>query len=259
MPAIVPKGWMPKCAMKRIHVHWTAGGYKANSTDKKSYHIVIEGDGKLVRGDKSIAANAPGGPGPQASHTLNANSGAIGVSICAMRLAEEAPFNPGPDPIKQIQWDTMVQVVAELSDEYGIPVTPKTILTHAEVQPNLGIPQKNKWDITRLVFDPGKVGYKAIGDMLRSQVAKAKDGSAPPAPSAIPADMKLPRFRVAGVAPSTLNFRRSPGGEKVGELPEGVIVERISGLGDWSEVRTPKGYVGWVSTPYLVALGANAQ
>ena len=26
---------MPSVAMKRIHVHWSAGGYTANATDKK--------------------------------------------------------------------------------------------------------------------------------------------------------------------------------------------------------------------------------
>ena len=31
--------------LKRIIIHWTAGNYKANATDKKSYHYIVEGDG----------------------------------------------------------------------------------------------------------------------------------------------------------------------------------------------------------------------
>ena len=56
----VPTEWMPAARMSRIHVHWTAGSHKANATDKAHYHILVEGDGKLVRGDKSIKANEPG-------------------------------------------------------------------------------------------------------------------------------------------------------------------------------------------------------
>ena len=71
----VPAAWMPAARMSRIHVHWTAGGHRANATDKKSYHILIEGDGKLVRADHSVKANEPGSGMTPASHTLNANSG----------------------------------------------------------------------------------------------------------------------------------------------------------------------------------------
>src|SRR5690606_21599103 len=55
----------------------------------------------------------------------------------------------------------------------NIAVTPKTVLTHAEVQANLGIKQRNKWDIAVLPFDRKVVGAKAIGDKLRSEVKEA--------------------------------------------------------------------------------------
>lgn len=251
----VPKTWMPECEMKRIHVHWTAGAYDAGAKDKASYHILVEGDGKLVRGDTPISANADGQPkSGYASHTLNANTAAIGISICSMRGAKESPFDAGPSPLKIEQWEAMIAAVAQLSLRYNILVTPFTILTHAEVEPNLNIKQKGKWDITKLLFEPKLVGHKAIGDKLRLEVAIARDGVAPSKNKDIPEDLKLTRFRVAGVAPSTLNFRRSPGGEKVGELPEGAVVELLARFGDWSQVRTPAGYAGWVATAYLVAI-----
>jgi N-acetyl-anhydromuramyl-L-alanine amidase AmpD len=133
----VPKAWMPRANMARIHVHWTAGGYKANATDRRAYHILIEGDGKLVRGDRSIKANEKGSGMTPASHTLNANPGAIGVSMCCMVGARESPFDAGRAPMTRAQWDAMVAAVADLARRYNIPVSPKTILTHAEVGPNL--------------------------------------------------------------------------------------------------------------------------
>jgi hypothetical protein len=251
----VPNSWMPAAAMSRIHVHWTAGGHTANATDKNAYHILIQGNGSLVRANKSIAANAPGSGMTPASHTRNANTGAIGVSMCCMAGARESPFSSGPHPMTQVQWDAMIEVVAALAKRYQIPVTRSTILTHAEVQPTLGITQSNKWDITRLSFDASVVGHYPVGDKMRRAVAVALDalngGTVVPV---IPDEMKLPRFRVRGVAPSTLNFRDAPGGTKVGELPEGTIVERLAMSQGWSQVRTPKGHVGWVSSDYLRAL-----
>jgi hypothetical protein len=260
MTSTIPAGWMPDAAMKRIHIHWTAGAYNAGTKDKASYHILVESDGTLVRGDKPIDANAAGSGKTPASHTKNANTGAIGVSLCCMAGAKEKPFDAGSKPMKAEQWEAMIAVVAQLARRYSIAVTPTSILTHAEVQPNLSILQDGKWDITHLPFEPGTVGYKAVGDKMRLAVAVALDAmdgavkaaSAKPAP--LPASMKLPRFKVTGVAPSTLNFRNGPGGEKVGELPEGVVVERLALFDIWSQVRTPAGYVGWVSTAFLKAL-----
>jgi hypothetical protein len=252
MAAIVPQDWMPDASMERIHVHWTAGRHAANGTDRKSYHILVEGSGTLVRGDRSIAANARGSGLPQAAHTLNANTGAIGVSMCCMFDAVEHPFAGGGAPLLRPQWDAMVAVVAQLARRYAIPVTRATILTHAEVQPTLGIVQRNKWDITRLSFDPAIVGAHPVGDRMRLEVAVALGAAAAaPAPSAPPE--RLPRFRVRGVHPETLNLRDAPGGAVRGRLPEGTLVERLGISQQWWQVRVPGGFVGWVSSDFLAA------
>ena len=52
---VIPDAWLPAVPMKRVHGHWTAGGHEANETDRKAYHLLVEGDGKLVRGIPSIA------------------------------------------------------------------------------------------------------------------------------------------------------------------------------------------------------------
>lgn len=249
---LVPADWMPDARMSRIHIHWSAGRHAASENDRLHYHILVESDGTLVRGVRGIDANAPGSGKTPVSHTLNANTGAIGVSVCCMEGAIESPFNAGRWPMTEAQWRRMIEVVAELARRYAIPVTPRTVLTHAEVQPTLGITQRGKWDITRLAFDDGVRGHKAVGDKLRREVALALDAGEPePGPIAPPDAMRLPRFRVRGVKPSTLNFRDAPGGTKVGALTENTLVERFALFGEWSQVRTPAGHVGWVASSYL--------
>ncbi len=256
MAVSIPASWMPDADMRRIHVHWTAGRHKANPVDLKSYHVLVEGDGKLRRGNCPISANDPArrkSGEPRANHTLNANSHAIGVSMCGMFNARERPFDPGPAPLTEAQWAAMTQAVAILAQRYGVPVTNETILTHAEVQPNLSIAQRNKWDITALPFDPGTLGAQAVGDRMRREIAAAIDAlgadRGPP-----PDRMKPPRFRVSGVKPSTLNFRDGRDGEVVGALPEGTRVERLGISGGWWQVRTPAGHVGWVWHGFLRAI-----
>ncbi|MDX0921822.1 N-acetylmuramoyl-L-alanine amidase [Sinorhizobium medicae] len=171
--AIIPADWMPDAKMGRIVCHWTAGAHKASEFDRGHYHILIEDEGKLVRGIPSIALNEAPAKRGYAAHTLGANSGSIGVSLCCMGGSNEAPFDPGKYPMTREQWDALTSVVADLCRRYSIPVTDKTVLSHAEVQNNLGIQQRGKWDFTRLAFDPSVKGAKACGDKLRAE-AKAK-------------------------------------------------------------------------------------
>ena len=255
MTATIPATWMPAARMTRIHIHWTAGSHKAGSHDRNAYHVLVEGDGRLVRGDKSIKANEPGSGMTPASHTLNANTGAIAVSMCGMAGATENPFRAGAHPITRVQWDAMVETVAALAHRYGITVTPTSILTHAEVQPNLGITQRGKWDITRLPFDDTLRGHAAVGDSMRLQIAvklDEADDEEVPTGRDLPADMRLPRFRVTGVRPSTLNFRDAPNGNRKGALHERTVVEKIAEQDAWWQVRTLAGFVGWVYSSYLV-------
>ncbi|WP_368904837.1 N-acetylmuramoyl-L-alanine amidase [Taklimakanibacter lacteus] len=160
--------------MQRVICHWTAGTHRAGESDRQAYHFLIEGDGRLVRGVPSVAANsgrrlAAG----YAAHTLNCNNGSIGVSLCCMEGAQQQPFRAGGYPMTRAQWETMVVVVAELCKRYRIKVTPRTVLSHAEVERVLHIEQKGKWDISRLAFDPSISGAAPCGDRLRREVTAA--------------------------------------------------------------------------------------
>lgn len=193
--------------MKRIIIHWTAGGYVPNATDLKHYHYLIDGDGKIVDGQFPVSANtAPLETGRYAAHTRACNTDSIGVALCAMRGAQERPFDPGTAPIKQNQIDTLAKHVANLCTVYDIPVSPTTVLTHAEVQGNLGIRQNGKWDILWL---PGMsapaTNPNVIGEILRDKVKEAlrpkpvrpvKEAveEVLPVPAALPATNQFPAW-----------------------------------------------------------------
>ena len=167
---MVPMVWMPWAQMERIIVHWTVGRHEANSTDRAHYHLIIEGEGNLVRGVHSIVANESAADGDYAAHVSGLNTGSIGVSLCGMLGAKESPFDAGSFPITRKQWDVLPMVLADLCRRYAIPVTRQTVLTHAEVQPTLGVKQRGKWDITRLPWDDGVRGALVVGNQMRAAV-----------------------------------------------------------------------------------------
>ena len=175
--------------MRRIIWHWTAGGHKANETDRRHYHIIIQGDGSIVRGNSPISANAhisnPNDGNTYAAHTRGLNTGSIGVAVAAMRGAKESPFDAGPSPITPAQVDALVRVTADLCKGYGIAVTEKTVLSHAEVQPRLGVRQRAKWDISWIPGMTRAGDPLAIGDGLRDRVRAAVTPA--PAPPSKPA------------------------------------------------------------------------
>jgi hypothetical protein len=171
---LIKKDWLPSCSMKRVICHWTAGAHRASELDKAHYHILIEKDGKLVRGTHSIEDNVSTSDGVYAAHTLGANTGSIGVSVCSMAGAVESPFSPGSNPMLEVQWRTMSRVVAELCRFYQIKVTPQTVLGHGEVQVNLGIEQKGKWDPMVLPWDTS-MSHTQVGDFFRSLVQNFLD------------------------------------------------------------------------------------
>jgi len=166
----IPTEWMPWAQMERVIFHWTAGSNHASATDREHYHFMIEGDGKLVRGDNSVLENQAPISGNYAAHTKNCNTGSIGISLCGMAEATEKPFNAGHYPITETQWKTLAKAIADLCERYAIPVTRSTVLSHAEVQPTLGIAQSGKWDIARLPWDASVQGPIPVGDQMRAMV-----------------------------------------------------------------------------------------
>jgi len=231
----IPSAWLPAVRMDRIVLHWTAGTHRAGTADRRHYHLIVEGDGTLVRGNRSIADNVPPLRG-YAAHTRGCNSHAIGVALACMGGPEvrEIPFVAGRWPMTAAQFRRLAPVVAQLCRRYGIPVSPKTVLWHAEVEDTLGIPQAGKWDATVLAFDPSVRGAKACGDRIRRDVIAAMSApSAPPTAAAKPAATAVvPRPVIA---------------------PKPVMVEAPAAAPGGRRPASPVRAIGWLSGTALAA------
>lgn len=156
--------------MKRVILHWTAGSYAVSWLDKAHYHFIIDGNGSVCSGRHPVSANEVLRYGKYAAHTLGCNTGSIGISIAAMAGAIENPFNAGRFPLKKEQFYAAAALTARLCRQYGIEVTARTVLSHAEVQSTLGIKQRGKWDIARLPWDLTIKGATQCGDSFRNLV-----------------------------------------------------------------------------------------
>lgn len=189
--------------MKRIIMHWTAGGNRANGTDRRHYHRIIEvgpdGRPRAVAGNHAIEDNESTSDGSYAAHTRALNTGSIGVAVAGMRGARERPFDAGPSPMTPAQIDALCAEVARLAKRYRIPITRETVLTHAEVQPTLGVWQRNKWDIVWLPGMSGPGDPIAVGDELRKRI-RAKTQSRPAAAAkAVKDEATTPAGIIAGI------------------------------------------------------------
>jgi hypothetical protein len=176
MGKVIPSSWLDACRMTRIIGHWTAGGYEPNAVDMEHYHVLIDGDGAPHRGDHPIADNVSTADDDYAAHTRGCNTGAIGLSCCAMLHAQQDGA-VGPCPVTREQWNGMILAGADLCRAYRIEPSPEHLLMHCEVQPVLGIEQVGKWDISRLVFDRGpEFSHLTPGQEWRARVKRLLAG-----------------------------------------------------------------------------------
>lgn len=157
----------------RIVWHWTAGKHTPSAYERRRYHFLIDGSGNVVSGAFPVEANVPPlRSGKYAAHTLSLNSHSIGISLAAMSDAQERPFATGPFPITDAQVAALVKLTAQLAKQYDVPVTRQRMLSHAEVQPTLGVRQRNKWDIMWLPDMAAPSDPLLVGDRLRAMVQK---------------------------------------------------------------------------------------
>ncbi|WP_218132125.1 peptidoglycan recognition protein family protein [Roseicitreum antarcticum] len=186
--------------MNRLTWHHTGGGYVPNAIDLAAYHGVIDGDGGFVQGLHQIEANAPGQamrPGAYAAHTARLNTGNIGISVASMAGGKWADPRASRAFPKPEQIDALMNNSARLCVAYGIAPDPRFTLTHAEVEPTLGVKQRQKWDFD---YPVGFVKTNtrdpvAIGNELRQELAyRIKHMANRPAPIA-PATAPRPILR----------------------------------------------------------------
>ena len=154
--------------MKRVIAHWSVARGRALRISKKHYHFIVEDDGNIVEGIHPVSANLRPRRGKYAAHTRACNTGSIGIACSAMYGATGVN-NVGNYPITDVQFEAMCKKIAELCKEYNIKVTRKTVLSHAEVERELGKRQRGKWDISVLPH-VGLKGSRTCGDYMRERV-----------------------------------------------------------------------------------------
>lgn len=153
--------------MNKIIIHWTAGTYQPNTTDLEHYHFLIDGEGKKHNGKFKPENNENCNDGKYAAHTGGGNTGAIGVSMCAM-----AGFNSaascGNYPITPVQLEACFKLCAELCKKYNIPV--ENVWTHYEFGINHpDTTSHGKIDIIYLPPYP-LVKRNEVGGFIRSKI-----------------------------------------------------------------------------------------
>lgn len=147
----------------------------------------------------------------------------IGIEAENTGLANDLPW-------PEVQMDAYRRGVAAILKKIGSPVI--MCAGHKEY----ALPKGRKSDPT---FDMVP---------FRASVAQIMAGAAPaPVPGV--------KFKVVGVAPDTLSLRSGPAvsAAKLGDLPEGTVLTKLSTSGKWSEVTTPAGARGWVASRFLIA------
>ena len=188
---------MPQQAtLKRICIHWTAGGTKANELDRSHYHFIVQQDSNIITGNLPPEANIPrngstlsGQPeGTYVAHCGGGNSFTIGVSLCGM-MGQNADKS-WQYPLTRSQCETAWQLVAQLCAIYNIAVTPDTVFTHYEFglcNPNT--PSAGKIDISVLPFEP-TLKPNQVGNYIRTRISgylakiqQAGSNAAPKQPS----------------------------------------------------------------------------
>ncbi|MDD3436161.1 MAG: peptidoglycan recognition family protein [Candidatus Gastranaerophilales bacterium] len=155
--------------MRRIIVHWSAGGPIPTSYEKGCYHFLIDSLGKVHLGKFKPEANLNCRKGLYAMHTGGGNTGSIGVSMCGMSGFKNKN-DLGRFPITKIQFEAAMKLCAKLTKKYGIQITPETVMTHYEFgQKHPNTTSHGKIDIIFLPPYPW-ISKDDIGSFIRSKI-----------------------------------------------------------------------------------------
>lgn len=156
--------------MKRIVLHWTGGNGYPSDYEKTCYPFLVDRDGKVHEGSKGPPEiNRSPLRGDYYMHAGGFNPDAIGVALCGMADAQEAPFFEGPSPITQKSYSAAIDLMADLCETYRITPSRQTVVLHSEVRPRWGR-GRYKWDVNWLpgMLRPGDP--VEMGDAMRQRV-----------------------------------------------------------------------------------------
>lgn len=158
---------MSQSLADKITFHHTAGTYTPNALEKNCYHYLIDSEGRVTKGVRTVADNVNCYDGKYAAHCGGGNTKNIGIAFCAnLNLSEKTLATKYP--LTRPQLEAGFKLAAELSILYSIPVVPDKIFTHYEFDKKKEKPQ-GKIDIIYLPPFPF-VERKGVGDFIRSKV-----------------------------------------------------------------------------------------
>lgn len=161
--------------LTRIHWHWAGSSYEVSDDALSHYNGMFGPDGKYYPGtNPEDQARYDYKRGIGVSHTYQANTSAIGLSVAGMHNAQpnwgNSTVDQGIYPLTWAGIDGMLKQTAEFCKEFDIKPSPWTTITHAEVQENIGIRQRNKWDIRCVPDRATLLGVRETGNILRSRM-----------------------------------------------------------------------------------------
>lgn len=160
--------------MKRIIIHWTGGMGLPNPIEIQHYHYLVDVGGRLHAGKFPVQANEvcrndKYNRALYAAHAGGGNTGSIGVAMCGM-YKFKSKNDVGKCPLTRIQFETMMQLCAELCRKYNIKVTPQTVLTHYEF--GMAHPNTTSAGKIDIVYLPpfSYLPAEDIGNFIRNKV-----------------------------------------------------------------------------------------
>ena len=155
--------------MKRIILHWTAGGYYPNSHDLECYHFLVDKAGNVYSGKFMPECNEICKFNAYAAHTGGGNTGSIGVAMCAMEGFKDKN-SVGNYPITAKQFEATMELCARLAKKYNIKVTSDNVMTHYEF--GIKNPKTSSAGKIDIIFLPpySWVAQNDIGAFIRSKI-----------------------------------------------------------------------------------------
>lgn len=155
--------------MKRIIIHWTAGGYFPTDYEKLHYHYLVDKNGIVYDGKFRPEDNEVCKVNKYAAHTGGGNTGSIGIAICGM-AGFKSKNSVGRYPITKKQFESTMELCAKIAQKYNIEINPQNVMTHYEF--GLKNPKTTSAGKIDIVYLPpySWVEKIEIGSFIRSKI-----------------------------------------------------------------------------------------
>ena len=152
--------------LKRVCIHWTAGGLIPNAVDKEHYHFIVDFEGGVYAGNHKPEANGKqlSNRDKYAAHCGGGNSFTIGIAVCG------GPKNFKLGAFTKASFEAACKKIAQLCIQYGIQVSADTVYTHYEFGlKHPATDSAGKIDINSIPWEPQLKPHE-VGDWIRTKI-----------------------------------------------------------------------------------------